>query len=96
MVDQNESEIRTDEERVSGGSKEGVVRWVLGIGLLLAIVALSLIWIVPALTQSGEEDVSSRVVAPQAETEMTGDENDGLTSPAAEPAAQDEVDSAED
>ena len=104
MVDQNETEIRTDEERVSGGSKEGVVRWVLGIGLLLAVVLLSLIWIVPALTQSGEDDASSRVVAPQEETDTSGDDTDGLVTPdtmagddaTAEPAAPDAVESAED
>jgi hypothetical protein len=37
------------EERASGGSKEGVVRWVLGISLLLALVAMSLAWIIPSL-----------------------------------------------
>ena len=83
MVDQNNTEIRTDEERVSGGSKEGVVRWVLGIGLLLAIVALSIIWIVPALTDTGEEDASSRVVSPQEAVQADGDEADVLVAPEA-------------
>tara|TARA_R100001132_G_C3185261_1_gene39849 strand:- start:19 stop:342 length:324 start_codon:yes stop_codon:yes gene_type:complete len=81
MVEQNNTEIRSDEERVSGGSKEGVVRWVLGFGLLLAIVALSVIWIVPALTDTGEEDVSSRVVSPQEAVQAEGDEADVLVPP---------------
>ncbi len=38
------------DEQVSGGSKENVVRWVLGISLLLVIAAMSLAWIIPALT----------------------------------------------
>lgn len=71
-------EIRTDEERVSGGSKEGVVRWVLGISLLLAIVLLSLVWIVPALTQGGEDDASSRVGSPQTEAAPANDSTDSM------------------
>ena len=56
MVDNQNREIHIDEEDASGGSKEGVVRWILGIGLLLAIVFLSLIWIIPALTQGDAEE----------------------------------------
>ena len=37
------------DEEVSGGSKENVVRWVLGISLLLVVVAMSAAWIIPAL-----------------------------------------------
>jgi hypothetical protein len=37
------------EEAASGGSKEHVVRWVLGVSLLLAVVALSAAWIIPAM-----------------------------------------------
>lgn len=42
------NEVHVSEEEASGGSKEGVVRWVLIIGTLLAIVALSTIWITGA------------------------------------------------
>lgn len=45
----DETHITTDEAR--GGSTEHVVRWVLAAGLLLAIGALSLIWITGALTR---------------------------------------------
>lgn len=45
------NEVHVSEEEVSGGSKEGVVRWVLIIGTLLAIVALSAIWIFGAATR---------------------------------------------
>ena len=42
-------EVDLNEVEASGGVKGNGVRWVLGIGLLLAIVAMSLIWIVPAI-----------------------------------------------
>jgi hypothetical protein len=39
------------EEQASGGSKENVVRWVLAVSLALIVVAMSLAWIIPALTR---------------------------------------------
>ena len=56
MAHQENGETHLDAEEASGGSKEGVVRWVLGIGLLLAIFFLSLIWIIPALSQGDVEE----------------------------------------
>ncbi|TNE29327.1 MAG: hypothetical protein EP350_09905 [Alphaproteobacteria bacterium] len=38
-------EIHVSDTEASGGSKEGVVRWVLGIGTLVAIIVLSTEWI---------------------------------------------------
>ena len=38
------------ETEASGGEKNHGVRYVLGFSLLLAIVALSLMWIIPAVT----------------------------------------------
>ena len=43
-----EVHVETDDAR--GGSTPGVMRYVLGISLLLAIVLLSLVWIIPAFT----------------------------------------------
>ncbi len=37
-------------EQVTGARQEGVVRWILVISLLLIVVAMSAMWIVPALT----------------------------------------------
>ncbi|GAA4008645.1 hypothetical protein GCM10022280_01740 [Sphingomonas swuensis] len=37
-------------EQVTGARQEGVVRWVLVISLLLVVVAMSAVWIVPAIT----------------------------------------------
>lgn len=60
-------EVHLSAEEASGGSKEGVVRRVLAIGLLLAILALSLIWITGALSSSDPEtdnaSVGARVAA---------------------------------
>ena len=46
----DEVHIQTDEAR--GGSTPNVVRYVLAIGLFLAIAALSLIWITSALNSN--------------------------------------------
>lgn len=43
-------EIHVDANEARGGSTPGVMRYVLGISLLLAIVLLSLVWIIPAFT----------------------------------------------
>jgi hypothetical protein len=45
----DEIHITTDEAR--GGETGHGVRYVLGIGLFLAILAMSAIWIIPALTR---------------------------------------------
>ena len=39
------------EEQVTGARQEHVVRWVLLASLLLAILAMSAVWIIPALTR---------------------------------------------
>ena len=52
----DEREIHVSEEEASGGRKEGVVRWVLVIGTLLAIALLSVIWITGAATQGDVEE----------------------------------------
>lgn len=37
-------------EQVTGARQEGVVRWILGISLLLVVIAMSVAWILPSLT----------------------------------------------
>ncbi len=46
--------VHLDEEEASGGSKEGVVRYVLMGGLLLAIILMTVVWVIPAMTRGGE------------------------------------------
>lgn len=63
------SSVHVSEEEASGGSKEGVVRWVLILGTVLAIAALSIIWITGAATNDGtaEEEFISQSREMQAE-----------------------------
>jgi len=61
-----DGEIHMETDEARGASSPNVVRWVLGIGLLLAIVAMSLAWIIPALSRGGEtrhESVSGQINA---------------------------------
>ncbi|WP_369026053.1 hypothetical protein [Qipengyuania sp. RANM35] len=51
-------EIHVSEAEASGGSKEGVVRWVLLGGLVLAIALLSVTWLIPALSGDGTDDAA--------------------------------------
>ena len=61
------NEVHVSEEEASGGSKEGIVRWVLIFGLILAIGALSLIWITGALSSDDPDadnaNVSAKIAA---------------------------------
>lgn len=64
-------EVHMNETEASGGSKEGVVRWVLVVGTLLAIAFLTIIWVTGALTQDEVESqatVEGRIEATQPET----------------------------
>jgi hypothetical protein len=59
-MDQRGDEVHTSATEATGASKEGVVRWVLVIGLLLAIAFLTIIWITGAFSQN-EDDVHENV-----------------------------------
>lgn len=50
MSELKNGEVHIDEQDASGGSKEGVVRWILLISLLAAILIMSIIWITAAVT----------------------------------------------
>ena len=49
----NGEEVHIEDDDARGGSTPGVMRWVLGISLLLAVIAMSVVWLVPALTGAG-------------------------------------------
>ena len=68
--------VHVDEEEASGGSKEGVVRWVLLGGLLLAIILLSVVWIIPALMEGDVEEEATV----SAEIRALEDDGDGTDS----------------
>lgn len=40
-----------NEEQVTGGRQEHVVRWILGVSLVLIVVAMSLVWVIPSLLE---------------------------------------------
>lgn len=48
MTDQDEAIHIEDDDARAAVTNTGM-RWVLGIGLFLAVIAMSLVWIVPAL-----------------------------------------------
>lgn len=68
--------VHLSEEEASGGRKEGGVRWVLIFGTLLAIAALSAIWITGALSSSDPNadnaNVSAKVDAQKEATDQPG------------------------
>ncbi len=50
IMERKGDEVHIEETEASAGSKEGVVRWVLGASLILAVTILSAVWIVPAIS----------------------------------------------
>ena len=70
-------EVHIDDTAASGGSKEGVVRWILIAGTLLAIILLSIIWMTGAATQ---DDVESEVNATGKLDAMSEEEGDATDS----------------
>ena len=48
MNDQN-NETRIEDDAARAASTPGILRYILGISLLLAIIAMSAVWIIPAL-----------------------------------------------
>ena len=70
------NEVHVDETEASGGSKEGVVRYILAISLVLAIVVLSLVWIVPALTNDPQADYAN--VTDRVRAESNGETTDSV------------------
>ena len=70
-MEKHNGHVHVDEVEASGGSKEGVVRWVLLGGLVLVIVLLSITWIVPALMQGDVEEEAT------VSGEIRSMENDG-------------------
>ncbi|MBV7266187.1 hypothetical protein [Erythrobacter ani] len=52
MAHEDDNGIHIEDDDARGAHTTGIMRYVLGISLLLAIIAMSVIWIVPALTGS--------------------------------------------
>ncbi|MGB7408134.1 MAG: hypothetical protein WA908_06470 [Pontixanthobacter sp.] len=75
-------EVHIDDTEASGGQKTGHVRWILGIGTLLAIVLLSIVWITGSMTQGDveEERTASGRIDSSVGNEIDGDQTDGIVS----------------
>jgi len=71
MMEDRDGEIHMETDEARGASTQNVVRWVLGIGLLLAIIGMSLAWIIPALNHGPEtlpsQNVQRNIEAGQAQ-----------------------------
>ena len=83
-------EIHVDDVEASGGSKEGVVRYVLAGGLILAIILMSVVWIVPAMTQ-GDVEEEATVSGEISSMEEEGDSTDSILGTDEEQVGDDNV-----
>ena len=70
-------EVHVTDTEASGGSKEGVVRWILLGGTLLAILLLSVTWIVPAMME-GDVEEEATVSGEIRSMEDDGDDTDSI------------------
>jgi hypothetical protein len=92
-MENRDGEIHVDTDEARGGSTSGVVRWVLAIGLLLAIIGMSLAWIIPALSRGGEtqnvnytREVTSEARSDGSSTDsIVGENADQIDAPAEAP-----------
>ncbi len=73
-------EVHIDDTEASGGQKTGHVRWILGIGTLLGVVLLSIVWITGSLTQGDAEEEWEVTTDPTVRNEVEGDRTDGIVS----------------
>lgn len=48
-MERHGEEVHLNETEATAASKPHIVRWVLGISLILAVVAMSLVWIIPSI-----------------------------------------------
>ena len=93
-MENRNNEVHVSEVEASGGSKEGVGRWVLLIGTLLAVVLLSVVWIVPAMMQ-GDVEEEATVSGEIQSRESDGDGTDSIVGEA-EPEPGNETEVADD
>jgi hypothetical protein len=74
----SDRETQIDQTDAKGGSREGVVRWVLLISLSLAIVAMTVIWVTGALTQDNVESQGTATGRIEAQAEADAGQRDNL------------------
>src|SRR5690606_16956386 len=78
-MEQRGEELHAETDEARAGSTPNIVRWVLIIGLLLAIVLLSITWITGALSMGarGSEATATDRIADQS---TAGDSTDSIVS----------------
>lgn len=64
-MDQPGHETHIDAEDARSGETPHIVRWVLGISLALAIVAMSVVWLIPTLSGTPTIDEQQPVTSAQ-------------------------------
>lgn len=69
-------EIHVDADEVRGGESRGVMRWVLGISVLIAAGAMTIAWVSGALSQGDVE--SQATVSGKMDAAEEGDNTDGV------------------
>jgi hypothetical protein len=94
-MDQRGDEVHTSSTEATGASREGVVRWVLIIGLLLVVVLFAVIVMIGTGSQDNgadsQADVSNRIQEAQATEDARGEPTmpamESSTSPTADASA---------
>lgn len=69
-------EIHVETDEVRGGESRGVMRWVLGIGTLIAAAAMTIAWMSGAFSQGAEE--SEVTATGKADVMDEGDDTDSV------------------
>lgn len=69
---QSDREVHVTETQASAGSKTGVMRWVLLISLVLAVAAMTIIWMTGALSQNDVESQGTATGREEAQSEAQG------------------------
>ncbi|WP_133365908.1 hypothetical protein [Qipengyuania sediminis] len=85
------NEVHVSEEEASGGSKEGVVRWVLVIGLILVVGAFAVIVMMGSAANTDPNEANVNVSAKVAEqedarAEATSSDTDSIVTTSTSPA----------
>ncbi|GMN03110.1 hypothetical protein [Erythrobacter sp. MTPC3] len=50
MAYEDKKEVHIEDDDARAASTPGIMRYVLGISLLLAVIAMTIVWIVPAIS----------------------------------------------
>jgi len=54
-MEDNDKAIHIEDDDAMAAEKTGVMRYVLGVSLILAIIAMSIVWLIPAMTEGDVE-----------------------------------------